>query len=136
MNVSLENIDKVSALLTVKLEKEDYEARVEKALKDFRKKANMPGFRPGMVPMGLIKKQYGTAIKAEEVNKVLQEKVYEYLKDNKVNMLGEPFPMKRSNPPSTLQRTRLSNLYSTLPWLRSSTSCLTPTMKSTTIPST
>lgn len=103
MNVSLENIDKVSALLTVKLEKEDYEARVEKALKDFRKKANMPGFRPGMVPMGLIKKQYGTAIKAEEVNKVLQEKVYEYLKDNKVNMLGEPFPMKRSNPPSTLQ---------------------------------
>ena len=98
MNVSLENIDKVSALLTVKLEKEDYEARVEKALKDFRKKANMPGFRPGMVPMGLIKKQYGTAIKAEEVNKVLQEKVYEYLKDNKVNMLGEPLPNEEKQP--------------------------------------
>ena len=58
----------------------------------------MPGFRPGMVPMGLIKKQYGTAIKAEEVNKVLQEKVYEYLKDNKVNMLGEPLPNEEKQP--------------------------------------
>ena len=98
MNVSLQNIDKVSALLTVKLEKEDYQARVDKALKDFKKKANMPGFRPGMVPMGLIKKQYGTAILAEEVNKVLQEKVYEYLKDNKVNMLGEPLPNEEKQP--------------------------------------
>ena len=98
MNVSLQNIDKVSALLTVKLEKEDYQARVDKALKDFKKKANMPGFRPGMVPMSLIKKQYGTAILAEEVNKVLQEKVYEYLKDNKVNMLGEPLPNEEKQP--------------------------------------
>ena len=83
MNVSLQNIDKVSAMLTVKMEKEDYQARVEKALKSFRQKANMPGFRPGMVPMGLIKKQYGSAILAEEVNKLLQDKVYEYLKENK-----------------------------------------------------
>lgn len=98
MNVSLQNIDKVSALLTVKLEKEDYQAHVDKALKDFKKKANMPGFRPGMVPMSLIKKQYGTAILAEEVNKMLQEKVYEYLKDNKVNMLGEPLPDEERQP--------------------------------------
>lgn len=94
MDISLQNIDKVSAKLTVKLEKADYQDKVEKALKTFRQKANMPGFRPGMVPMGIIKKQYGTAVKAEEVNKLLQEKVYGYLKDNKVNMLGEPLPVE------------------------------------------
>ena len=92
MNISLENVDKVSALLTVKLEKADYQEAVEKSLKTFRKKANLPGFRPGMVPMSLIKKQYGKAIVVEEVNKILQNKVYEYIRDNKVNMLGEPLP--------------------------------------------
>jgi len=99
MNVSLQNIDKVSALLTVKLEKQDYQEKVEKSLKTFRKKANMPGFRPGMVPMGLIKKQYGKAILAEEVNKLLQEKVYDYLKENNVNMLGEPLPNEEKQQP-------------------------------------
>ena len=72
--------------------KADYEPKVEKALKTFRQKANIPGFRPGMVPMGLIKKQYGSAVKAEEINKMLQEAVYGYLKENKVDMLGEPLP--------------------------------------------
>lgn len=99
MNVSLQNIDKVSALLTVKLEKQDYQEKVEKSLKTFRQKANMPGFRPGMVPMGLIKKQYGKAILAEEVNKLLQEKVYDYLKENNVNMLGEPLPNEEKQQP-------------------------------------
>ena len=94
MNISLQNIDKVNAKLTVMLEKADYQDKVEKALKNIRQKANIPGFRPGMVPMGLVKKQYGTAVKAEEVNKVLQEKVYEYLRENKVNMLGEPLPVE------------------------------------------
>lgn len=94
MDISLQNVDKVSAKLTVKLEKADYQDKVEKALKTFRQKANMPGFRPGMVPMGIIKKQYGTAVKAEEVNKLLQEKVYEYLRENNVNMLGEPLPVE------------------------------------------
>lgn len=97
MDISLQNVDKVSAKLTVKLEKADYQEKVEKALKTFRQKANMPGFRPGMVPMGIIKKQYGTAVKAEEVNKLLQEKVYEYLRENKVNMLGEPLPVADQN---------------------------------------
>ncbi len=97
MEISLQNVDKVSAKLTVKLEKADYQEKVEKALKTFRQKANMPGFRPGMVPMGIIKKQYGTAVKAEEVNKLLQEKVYEYLRENKVNMLGEPLPVEDQN---------------------------------------
>ena len=92
MNVSLQNIDKVSALLTVKLEKADYQEKVEKSLKNFRQKANIPGFRPGKVPMGLIQKQYGRAVLIEEVNKLLQEKVYEYIRENQINMLGEPLP--------------------------------------------
>lgn len=98
MNVSLQNIDKVSALLTVKLEKADYEAQVEKTLKKYRQQAKVPGFRPGMVPMGMIKKMYGKAVKAEEVNKLLSEKVYGYIKDNKVNILGEPLPNEDKQP--------------------------------------
>lgn len=97
MNISLQNVDKVNAKLTVKLEKADYQDKVEKALKNIRQKANIPGFRPGMVPMGLIKKQYGISVKADEVNKTLQEKVYEYLKENKVNMLGEPLPVENQS---------------------------------------
>ncbi|MDO4214353.1 MAG: trigger factor [Bacteroidales bacterium] len=92
MNISLENASKVSAQLIVKIEAADYQEAVEKSLKAFRRNANVPGFRKGMVPMGLIKKQYGEAAKAEEVNKLLQNKVFEYIKDNKVNMLGEPLP--------------------------------------------
>ena len=92
MNVSLQNIDKVSALLTVKLEKADYQEKVDKSLKTFRQKAQIPGFRKGMVPMSLVKKMYGKSVIAEEVNKLLSEKVYDYIKSNNVNMLGEPLP--------------------------------------------
>ena len=92
MEITLQNVSDVKGMLTVKLVKADYEPKVEKALKTFRQKANVPGFRPGMVPMGLIKKQYGSAVKAEEINKMLQEAVYGYLKENKVDMLGEPLP--------------------------------------------
>ncbi len=92
MEITLQNVSDVKGMLTVKLVKADYEPKVEKALKTFRQKANIPGFRPGMVPMGLIKKQYGSAVKAEEINKMLQEAVYGYLKENKVDMLGEPLP--------------------------------------------
>ena len=72
MEITLQNVSDVKGMLTVKLVKADYEPKVEKALKTFRQKANIPGFRPGMVPMGLIKKQYGSAVKAEEINKMLQ----------------------------------------------------------------
>lgn len=92
MNVSLQNIDKVSALLTVKVEKADYQEKVDKAMKNLRQKAQMPGFRKGMVPMSLVKKMYGHSVVAEEVNKILQEAIYGYIKDNNVNMLGEPLP--------------------------------------------
>lgn len=98
MNVSLQNIDKVSALLTVKLEKADYQEKVDKALKSFRQKAQMPGFRKGMVPMSLVKKMYGKSALAEEVNKLLSETVYKYIQDNKLNILGEPLPNEDKQP--------------------------------------
>ncbi|MBP3473018.1 MAG: trigger factor [Paraprevotella sp.] len=92
MNILFENVDKVSALLTIQMEKADYEEKVNASLKDFRKKANMPGFRPGQVPMGMLKKRFGKEVTAEEVNKLLGEKLYGYIKDNNINMLGEPLP--------------------------------------------
>lgn len=92
MNVSLENIDKVNSLLTVKIEKADYQAQVEKSLKNFRQKAQMPGFRKGMVPMSLVKKMYEKQVIAEEVNKLLSDKIYAYIRENNINILGEPLP--------------------------------------------
>ena len=94
MEFTLTNLDATSARLVVNVVEADYSAQVEKTLKNFRQKANIPGFRPGMVPMGLIKKQYGTAVKAEEINKILQQKVFEYIKENNVDMLGEPLPVE------------------------------------------
>ena len=92
MNISFEAPDKINGLMTITLEKEDYQAEVEKTLKDCRKRANVPGFRPGMTPMGLIKRQYGAAVKVDVVNKMLGEKLYEYVRENKIQMLGEPLP--------------------------------------------
>ena len=92
MNISFENVSKVQGLLTVSIDKADYQENVDKALKDARKKVQMPGFRPGMVPMSLVQKMYGKSIKADEINKILQEKVFSYIKDNKIDMLGEPMP--------------------------------------------
>ncbi|WP_278364922.1 trigger factor [Phocaeicola barnesiae] len=96
MNISLQNVDKVSAVLTAQIEKADYQEKVEKALKTLRQRVNMPGFRKGMVPMGLIKKQYGTSVLLEEVDKLLQEKVGEYIRENKVNILGTPLPKENN----------------------------------------
>ena len=97
MNITLDKIDAVNAVVTAEITPEDYQDKVKKAIKDFRKNANMPGFRKGMVPEGLIKKQYGLSILAEEVNKVLQESLYNYIRDNKVNMLGEPLSSEENN---------------------------------------
>ena len=94
MEFTLKNQSATSAILSVTIQEADYSALVEKQLKNFRQKANIPGFRPGMVPMGLIKKQYGTAVKAEEINKLLQTKIFEYIRENKVDMLGEPLPIE------------------------------------------
>lgn len=92
MEITLQNVSDVQAKLTVKLALADYEEKVNKSLRTFRQKANIPGFRPGMVPMSLIKRQYGTAIKVDEINKVLQDALYNYIKENKLEVLGEPLP--------------------------------------------
>ena len=92
MEITLQNVSDVQAKLTVKLALADYEEKVNKSLKTFRQKASIPGFRPGMVPMSLIKRQYGTAIKVDEINKVLQDALYNYIKENKLEVLGEPLP--------------------------------------------
>ena len=92
MNVSFENVDKVNALITLKIEKADYEGKVAEAIKDFRKKASIPGFRPGQVPVSLLKKRFGTEILAEQVNKVMVDELYKYIREQKINILGEPMP--------------------------------------------
>lgn len=98
MNISFEIADKVNGLLTLTVEEADYQENVEKALKDFRKKANYPGFRPGMVPMGLIKKQYGASAKMDAINKLIGEQIYKYVQDNKIQMLGEPLQHEGQEP--------------------------------------
>ena len=98
MNIKFESADKINGLMTVTIEQADYQEAVDKQLKNYRKKAQVPGFRPGMVPMGLIKKQYGTAVKADEVNRILGEKLYEYVRENKIQMLGEPLPHENQKP--------------------------------------
>lgn len=98
MNISFENPDKVNGLLTITVEEADFKDNVEKTLKDYRKKANFPGFRPGMVPMGLIKKQFGTQVKMEAVNKFVGEQIYNYVKENEIQMLGEPLPSEKQTP--------------------------------------
>ena len=98
MNITFENPDKVNGLLTITVEKEDYQEQVEKTLKNYRKRAQVPGFRPGMVPMGMIKKQYGTAVKVDEVNRLLGDKLMEYIRENKIQMLGEPLPSEKQEP--------------------------------------
>ncbi len=92
MNITFEAPDKVNGLMTITLENADYQGEVDKTLKDYRKRANVPGFRPGQTPMSLIKRQYGTAVKVDVVNKMLGEKLYEYVRENKIQMLGEPLP--------------------------------------------
>ena len=87
MKISFENPDKLNGLLTLTVEEADYKETVDKTLKDYRKKANVPGFRPGMVPMGLIKKQFGTSAKMDAINKLVGEQIYKYLQENKVQML-------------------------------------------------
>ncbi len=94
MNISQENTDKLNAILNVKVEQADYAERVDKVLKDYRKQAKVDGFRPGMVPMGLIKKMYHTPVLVDEVNKLVSESLFNYLKENNINILGEPLPHK------------------------------------------
>lgn len=92
MNITKKNIDKLNAVITVEISKDDYSSKVEKVLADYRKNANIPGFRKGQVPMGMVKKQYGKPVLVEEVNKLLQEALHKFLNEEKLNILGNPLP--------------------------------------------
>lgn len=92
MIITRENIDDLNAVLNIQIEKTDYEGKVESVLKDYRKKANIKGFRPGMVPIGVIRKMYGKAVKVEEINKTISESIHKYLHDEKIDILGDPMP--------------------------------------------
>ena len=97
MNITKEQIDDLNAVVKVAITKEDYEDKVSKILKDYRKQANIPGFRKGQVPMGLIKKQYGKAVLVDEVNKLLQDNLNKYLTEEKLDVLGNPLPKQQDN---------------------------------------
>ncbi|RED43102.1 trigger factor [Winogradskyella eximia] len=92
MNITRENIDALNAVVKVDIAKEDYSDKVEKILVDYRKSANIPGFRKGHVPMGMVKKQYGKAVLVDEVNKLLQDALGKYLVEEKLDVLGNPLP--------------------------------------------
>ncbi len=97
MNITRENIDELNAVVKVDITKEDYSGKVEKVLKDYRKNANIPGFRKGHVPMGMVKKQYGKAVLVDEVNKLLQDSLNNYLTEEKLDVLGNPLPKEQEN---------------------------------------
>jgi trigger factor len=92
MNITREDINELNTVLKVRIEKPDYEEKVENVLKDYRKKANIKGFRPGMVPIGLVKKMYGKAVLIDEINKIVTENIQKYLVDEKLEILGDPIP--------------------------------------------
>ncbi|MCE2614128.1 trigger factor [Flavobacteriaceae bacterium D16] len=97
MNITKEQIDELNAVVKVDISKEDYQDKVEQILKDYRKQANIPGFRKGQVPMGLIKKQYGKAVLVDEVNKLIQDNLNTYLTEEKLDVLGNPLPKQQDN---------------------------------------
>ncbi len=99
MNISRTNIDDLNAVIRLSIEKSDYEAKVSETLKDYRKKANMPGFRKGMVPAGLIKRMYGKAVLAEEINKILSGELSRYIASENLQILGEPLPNEAEQKP-------------------------------------
>ncbi|MCU4174662.1 trigger factor [Carboxylicivirga sp. N1Y90] len=92
MNISKENTDALNAVIKLTVEKEDYTKRVNDVLNDYRKRVNMPGFRPGKVPTGVVKKMYGKAVLAEEINKIVSEQLHQYITENELDLLGEPLP--------------------------------------------
>ncbi len=97
MNITKEQIDDLNAVVKVAVTKEDYQDKVDTILKDYKKQANIPGFRKGQVPMGLIKKQYGKAVLVDEVNKLLQDNLNKYLTEEKLDVLGNPLPKQQDN---------------------------------------
>ena len=97
MNITREDIDALNAVVKVDIVKEDYSDKVEKILTDYRKSANIPGFRKGHVPMGMVKKQYGKAVLVDEVNKLLQDALKKYMTEEKLDVLGSPLPKSQDD---------------------------------------
>ena len=97
MKIFRKDNDALNTLITINIERNDFEDKVKNVLKDYRKKANIPGFRKGHVPMGMIKKKYETAVTADEVNKLLQQNLDQYLKEEKINILGNPLPVMQED---------------------------------------
>ncbi|MHB9056519.1 MAG: trigger factor [Paludibacteraceae bacterium] len=98
MNISKKDIDQNNAVITISVSKDDYAEKVEKSLRDYRKKANIPGFRPGNVPIGLIKKMYGKAVIADEINNIVSESLVNYIEENNLPILGQPLPNEEEQP--------------------------------------
>lgn len=94
MNIVQEKIDALNAVLKVQLRPDDYQPKVNDALKKYSKKVNMPGFRPGMVPVGLVRKMYGKSVLVEELNRIVADSVDQYINDNKIQVLGNPLPQQ------------------------------------------
>ena len=92
MKISINKLNKVSGIISIQIEKKDYEGKVIEVLKSYSKTAKIPGFRKGFVPMGLIKKQYGNAVKVDEINKLLDSSLKKYINENKLDILGGPIP--------------------------------------------
>ena len=92
MNITKENVDALNAVVKVDIVAEDYQTKVAEVLQDYRKKADIPGFRKGHVPMGMVKKQYGKSVMIDEVNKLLQESLNKFLTEEKLDILGNPLP--------------------------------------------
>ena len=107
MNVSLKKSDDVNGIITVELEKADYQDKVDKALNSYRQKVNIPGFRQGKVPKGIMQKMYGEAVTAEELNKIINEQLIKFIKDNNLNILGEPIGQKHVEPSKYSEQERL-----------------------------
>lgn len=98
MNINSEKIDELNAVLTLSVSKDDYAEKVNKVIKDYRKKSNIKGFRPGKAPEGLIRKMYGKSVLLDEVNKLISESISNYIRDEKLKILGEPLPSENQEP--------------------------------------
>ena len=97
MDITKHDIDSLNAEIKIAMKPADYETRVNDALKKVQRQASMPGFRPGKVPAGLIKKQYGTQIMVDEINKLLNDSIYKYIEENKIDILGNPLPKDQAS---------------------------------------
>lgn len=99
MNISRENTGELTAVVKIQLDPSDYQQTVDNQIADYKKKANIPGFRPGHVPTGLIKKMYGKALMIDEVNRLVSKELLEYIKNEELNILGNPIPSDEKNTP-------------------------------------